>query len=246
MRRAALTKTDVFIALACVALLLANLGAVAGGGRRRAKETVCVSNLKRWGTVWKAFVDDNEGWFTEDLWWMAVLETYYENHKLLLCPEAARPQAPVSQGTIYGGKFNAWVTDYDDRLYIGSYGQNQWCRSGAGCARMCDMIWETPHVKSASEIPLLMDCAFIGLTPLPYDEPPRYDGDFTNVGNVDEMKRACVNRHNGAVNVLFLDFSVRKVGLKYLWLLDWHRDWPIPETISLPYWPYWMENFKDP
>jgi hypothetical protein len=47
MRKTGLTKTDVFIALACIAFLLANLGAVGSGSRRRAKEGVCASNVNR-------------------------------------------------------------------------------------------------------------------------------------------------------------------------------------------------------
>lgn len=250
MRKAALTKTDVFIALACVALLLANLGAVGSGGRRRAKEAVCVSNLKRWGTVWKAFVDDNEGAFTgESAWgWYVELEQYYENRKLLLCPQAARPPAPVSQGTMRGGKFNAWADDEDGQIYVGSYGVNQYCSLATGGGRTDEELWKSPYVTGAWSVPLLVDSAGVGQTPTGFDQPPEWDGQiyFGIPADIDEIRGFCLNRHNAAVNVLFLDFSVRKVGLKYLWMLDWHRDWPIPETMSLPYWPYWMENFKDP
>ena len=39
----------------------------------------------------------------------------------------------------------------------------------------------------------------------------------------NEMNRVCVDRHNGFVNSVFADWSVRKVGLKELWTLKWHR-----------------------
>ena len=64
--------------------------------------------------------------------------------------------------------------------------------------------------------------------------------------DIDEIRSACLNRHNEAVNVLFFDFSVRRTGLKELWLLWWHRDWPIPTAWPLPIWPAWMEHMKDP
>jgi prepilin-type processing-associated H-X9-DG protein len=60
------------------------------------------------------------------------------------------------------------------------------------------------------------------------------------------MQRPCVNRHNGGVNGLFLDFSARKVGLKELWEIWWYRGWPEDiDAIGRPWWPPWMENFKD-
>jgi prepilin-type processing-associated H-X9-DG protein len=210
---------------------------------------VCAANLKSWGTVWKAFVDDNEGRLPYDaLGWHLELEQYYENHKLLLCPQAAQPPAPVSQGPMWGSKFNAWVDIEDGRTYIGSYGLNEYCSLDAGGGRTHEELWKGAYVPGARSVPLLLDSARTALTPQGPDQPPEWDGQiyYSNPTGIDEIRGFCLNRHNAAVNVLFLDFSVRKVGLKYLWLLDWHRDWPIPETMPLPVWPEWMENFKDP
>ena len=51
----------------------------------------------------------------------------------------------------------------------------------------------------------------------------------------------------GGVNLLFADNSVRKVGLKGLWELDWHRDWNPTNSPPPDYgnWPFWMANFKE-
>ena len=35
------------------------------------------------------------------------------------------------------------------------------------------------------------------------------------------MTRVCLNRHSGGINMLFRDWSVRKVGLKENWTLNW-------------------------
>jgi len=37
------------------------------------------------------------------------------------------------------------------------------------------------------------------------------------------MERYCINRHEGHINAVFLDFSVNKVGIKELWMLKWHK-----------------------
>jgi prepilin-type processing-associated H-X9-DG protein len=81
------------------------------------------------------------------------------------------------------------------------------------------------------------------MQPYPEDEPLFYEQDLWTPGPYNEMRRGCVSRHNGAVNAVFLDISARKIGLKELWKLKWHREWP--EDYPPPMWPEWMENFKD-
>lgn len=63
---------------------------------------------------------------------------------------------------------------------------------------------------------------------------------------------ACINRHNGYINGLFLDCStVRKIGLKELWTLRWHREfntsdvWTKAGGMQPQDWPEWMRIFKD-
>jgi len=60
-----------------------------------------------------------------------------------------------------------------------------------------------------------------------------------------------MNRHDGTVNYLFLDWSVRKVGLKELWTLKWHKlynedgPWTRRGGVRPEDWPEWMRRFKD-
>jgi hypothetical protein len=48
----------------------------------------------------------------------------------------------------------------------------------------------------------------------------------------------------------FVDTSVRKVGLKELWTLKWHREFDtegpwVKKPGNNPKWPDWMKRFKD-
>ncbi|MHC4573617.1 MAG: hypothetical protein ACYS76_05725 [Planctomycetota bacterium] len=114
--KAALTRKDALVALGCLLSVLASLGAVGSGGRRRAKEAVCLSNLQDWGLAWHAFLIDNDGLTPEGLSWWPYLWPYFKNEKLLVCPEAARPQGPLpSASSVMGGKFNASAEWYDYR-----------------------------------------------------------------------------------------------------------------------------------
>ena len=65
------------------------------------------------------------------------------------------------------------------------------------------------------------------------------------------MKRFALNRHDGFVNVLFMDWSTRKCGLKELWTLKWHKTydvtgpWTTAGGVQPVDWPEWMRSFKD-
>ncbi len=65
------------------------------------------------------------------------------------------------------------------------------------------------------------------------------------------MKHFSINRHNGFVNHLCLDWSVRKAGIKELWTFKWHRQyningfWTVAGGAQASDWPAWMRNFKE-
>ena len=60
-----------------------------------------------------------------------------------------------------------------------------------------------------------------------------------------------INRHDGYINGLFLDSSVRKIGLKELWTLKWDEDfdtsnrWTRAGGVQPDNWPDWMKGMID-
>ncbi|MHC4477074.1 MAG: hypothetical protein ACYTEL_15615 [Planctomycetota bacterium] len=249
--KASVTKTEVLVALTCPVFLLANLGTIGNGGRRRAKEAVCVCNLKRWADIWKSYTDDHEGYFAHRssqggerdsmIDWQYTTRAYYKDSKLLFCPEATR----TCQDGAYN-PFMAWLAYTEDVPYRGSYCVNLWISNEQGDGRLstgAEEFWRTPHVGGAERVPVLADGQYRDADPKQVDQPPAYEEDIWTPGT-HEMQRFCISRHNGAVNVLFLDFSVRKIGLKHLWRQPWHRTFDM--SGPLPEWPQWMQNFKEP
>ena len=136
---------------------------------------------------------------------------------------------------------------YPCDLY-GSYGKNEWAGNIENPG-YDHRFWRRVPVKGGGTVPLLLGCNFMGGFPQHLDEPPIYDGQMDMAGS--EIKRFCMNRHSGFVNSLFLDFSARKVGLKELWTLKWHRQydtcgpWTQCGGITQQDWPDWMQNFPD-
>jgi prepilin-type processing-associated H-X9-DG protein len=240
-----LTRREVFVAFCCTIFLLATLGAVGNRGRRRAKEAVCAANLKGWGVIFRAFAGDNGGFFMDRgdaLGWPETLAPYYGNPRMLLCPEAVKT---YMEGGI--NPFMAWGYDTDLYYYKGSYVINDWISNEEGGSVSppgAQAYWRTPYTAGAEHVPVLLGGQWKDMQPYPPDEPLPYETDVWTPGPYNEMRRACISRHNGGVNAVFMDGSVRKVGLKHLWRLKWHREWP--EDYPLPVWPEWMQNFKDP
>ena len=67
----------------------------------------------------------------------------------------------------------------------------------------------------------------------------------------NSMMPVCINRHDGVINMVFNDVSVRGVGLKGLWTLEWHvkfdpaGPWTKAGGVQAEDWPQWMRSFKD-
>jgi prepilin-type processing-associated H-X9-DG protein len=250
------TKKEIIVVLACAVFMLLNIGAIGSGGRRRAKEMVCLSNLRHWGKMFEMFTNDNNGYFNrgwdigEEGLWMNALRPYYkDNWRLLMCPEATN---------MYDwGVFKAWQRNVNlpeggEHSYVSSYGINSWTNnmSGDRGARPVEWFWKNVRgVEGRNSIPVFADSVWHDAWPRHTDYPaPVPDG--LPVG-ADEMMRFCIDRHNGAINMLFMDFSARKIGLKELWTLKWHRNfytdgpWTRAGGVRPSDWPHWMRNFKD-
>jgi prepilin-type processing-associated H-X9-DG protein len=263
------SKKDFAIAFACGVFLLMGLGAVGDGSRRRAKEAVCLSNLRQWGTVFQAYTASNNEYFYSGegppgFWWVIQLEPCYRTYKqkIWFCPTATKPLYDESGNqTGQWSRFSAWGI-YTGRQHpglspgiAGSYGLNGYVLNPDSTdysfegGRNTKNNWRTPNVEGGNNIPVFADCMRFDAWPLETDSPPPIE-DMAWMSN-NHIARFCFNRHNGAVNVLFMDWSARKVGLKELWTLKWHRTyntsgpWTKAGGVQPNNWPQWMRNFKD-
>jgi prepilin-type N-terminal cleavage/methylation domain-containing protein/prepilin-type processing-associated H-X9-DG protein len=189
---------------------------------------------------------------------------YQSSEGIWCCPMATKIANPSGEGVVEGGAggtFLAWGRFWPRNEWpwdmYGSYGTNcytwwPYWMEGKGYQAYAH-YWRTPHVKGASNVPMQLDSSLMESW-LPRDaaEPPECDA-IPNVLVREEPWDApcCVNRHDGYVNGLFFDWSVRKVGLKELWTLKWHRQyntagpWTKAGGVQPGDWPKWMRHFKD-
>ncbi len=257
--RTGFTLIELLVVIAIIALLLAILMPAMSRVRKQSRAVVCLANLKQWGLIFTMYTDDYNGLFQKgwigqangSLWWMDAGRLYYKMGDFRCCPAATKPYSE-------GGRtpFGAWGIDPGTFLTkgdFGSYGINGWVENRTPAdgtsAENYRRRWKTPQVSGAAEVPLLLDNAWIDGWPSPNNEPLAYE--TLAWQGQSNMARFCVNRHNARVNGVFLDWSVRKIGLKELWTLKWHREydttgaWTRFGGVTTDNWPQWMRGFKE-
>ena len=261
------TLIELLVVIAIIALLMAILMPALQRVKKQAKEVICRANLHHWGLVFSMYTSDNNDHFSIGFGpprgyylWMDVMTPYYKEEKIYTCPTATKllkqwnvRKGDENIGVGQGGAFSAWgAINPDGKLYTGSYGQNYWISNqeesiGFGGTTL-EYFWKTTSSKRANNIPVLLDCNWIGGYPYSQNTPPEYDGEW---GTGGQMKRFCLNRHSGFINATFMDWSVRKLGLKELWTLNWHREfdtngyWTTAGGAVSTDWPEWMRGLKD-
>jgi len=270
-KQKAFTLIELLVVIAIIALLMAILMPALNRTKKQAKMVVCQAQLKQWGNIWLLYCQDNDGHFCEEQrnvgWprgnWIVALRSQWETRSdILRCPMATKrlPSLPS-----WGGPFRTYQMGsggLGDLREEASYGANNWTfnsRPGQTAiqSRPVKWNWKTTDVRGGNEIPIFADCMWRGGGPFyqngdPHSErimPPEYDGQWIRARN--EMMHFCIDRHNGFVNHVFMDWTVRKVGLKELWTLKWHREFPINGAwtksggATLADWPDWMRDFKE-
>lgn len=240
-KRPGYTLIELLVVISIIAILMAVLVPALQGARRKARAVVCQAYLRQWGTIWAMTAAENDGR-------LLVEETDDPISGIRHCPMAASPDDSIGSGFRVGGTFLAWGG--------GSYGRNvdgcPWCG--------VELPFNSFSSKGQSNIPVCLDSTWRYADIDSHDlTPPQSDANPTEMDRRDDLSglglfgnhTSCINRHNGGVNALFLDWSVRKVGLKELWTLKWKPDfdtanaWTKAGGVQPDDWPQWMRGFRD-
>ncbi|MHC4123415.1 MAG: type II secretion system protein [Planctomycetota bacterium] len=197
---------------------------------------------------------------------------YVDIWKVRCCPEADKPQTepgtppgsgvthwPSDATTVAWGAFTTGSGTWAEPDVFGSFGSNGWIHSlpprttrwawgdyinKASRRKM----WKSLDVKHSSGIPMFGDAGWFDCWPDNDNLPPEYQGQHTS-GDIlkQELRPICVNRHNQATNLSYMDGSCFTVPLKQLWLQKWNRS-SYMDGRYLPTWKDldggWMASFR--
>ncbi len=266
-RRRGFTLIELLVVIAIIALLMAILMPALRRVKEQGKMISCMGTLKQWNLIAAMHTESNDGKFwdsdsgTPGYWWVKHLDERHKSWKknpLWFCPSATKPiidengvQAPTFN------IFNAWGiftgSDLSPDGVAGSYSINGYCLIPRSATEYEGGVsvengWKTSSARSANNIPWFIEALRFDLWPLPTHAPASNEFSAWSGNN---MARCAINRHQGFLNAAFMDWSVRKVGLKELWTLKWHKQFDTagPYTqaggIQADDWPQWMRRFKD-
>jgi prepilin-type N-terminal cleavage/methylation domain-containing protein/prepilin-type processing-associated H-X9-DG protein len=275
------TLIELLVVIAIITLLMAVLLPTLGRVRKQARTVACQANLRQWGIYYAAYTADNEHrmpplfprynlvpWVLPRGFYARAgaakdrnvadigREKYGELHgygDLLLCPAARKPK-PVEEpgGFITTGSTNSPWSFADAEpthvLPISSYGQNGWMPAEYGEDGATD-VWVSSAVKGADTVPVYTDSKNPYGCPHPSDDPPTVED--APPDKAWQMSSYAMDRHGGGVNSLFMDWSVRNVGIKELWTLRWSPQfdmrgkWTRAGGVQPEDWSQWMRKFKD-
>jgi prepilin-type N-terminal cleavage/methylation domain-containing protein len=189
--------------------------------------------------------------------WRLAMAPYSKDPKMWCCPQATKP---VATGTIPTNNWTYVAWTYQG--IVGSYGLNGWilnCKAAKNPGNRTTVWgrpdngrhWLSPSAQYGNQAPVFAEGWWVDFWPLDFDNPPAVEGGPQDIVGANEMIRVCVNRHDAFANSAFCDWSVRKVGLKELWALKWHKTyntrgvWTKAGGADPADWPEWMARFKD-
>ncbi|MCK5566211.1 MAG: type II secretion system protein [Planctomycetes bacterium] len=270
-KKKAFTLIELLVVIAIIALLLSILMPALNAVKEQAKAVVCASHIKQWGIILSFYTTDNEDRFPSgeeggrgQWWYLPMLPYFQEQPNILICGKAKIKQdenssAPwVADGRYFPQKSDeAWGREIrsnghpnDGEWVWSSYGPNAWLMNPYlpdgtvqtwSAPRGPEAFWgKFTNITTPSRVPFYQGSRHVDSWPDDWNEPAT--GEYAYDGN-GAMQTFTLLRHNKSINVVCGDGAARRVDIKELWGLKWHRIFDTSNIFTQPNapWEPWME-----
>ena len=177
---------------------------------------------------------------------------YYDNPtaameggmSVLYCPASKgvdEAMVDPASGGAYGSSKNRWRYHGTGLQGEGNYGINFWvarmdfdmATDGYGYIKKPQLTLSLRDGKARGDTPAIADSSWIEAIPMdplqsagtfkqnlpPYADDPEYSFKSDDAG----MRRYCIDRHNMAINIVYVDGHAEKVKLEDLWMQRWNK-----------------------
>jgi len=197
-------------------------------------------------------------------WWFLALRSYYiKQPDILICPKAVRKQElNTSADWFIDGRYpipNVQIARRDEcwgrkilpdtfhpdvgQWVWSSYAPNGWIMDPeeGQWGAVGNFFWgKFTDMSQPSRVPIFLDCRHVDAWPLDSDEP--LDDEMDNSSAGGGMRQFAMLRHGKSINGVFGDGSGRRIGIKELWGLKWHKTFNTSNkyTKEDAPWPNWM------
>ncbi len=260
-KRTGFTLIELLVVIAIIALLLSIIVPALREVKKAGKVIVCKSNLRQLTMGMRLYAEANNGKapaFGHDPgdYWYFDIAPYLGSDSYYLDPEQARDggmatiYCPTAKrrpddGLGYGGTVEwDWRAQHfgvdQTSMAEGSYGMNLWLTPEFTIYHGdFPLVQHWPNYSSSrNDVPVFGDSNWVGAWPEDQDMTPAAGGGTLDTGlrahaHGYMMGRFCIDRHDMAINVSFVDGHVDKVRLGELWTLMWHKGFS-PSTVVLP------------
>jgi prepilin-type N-terminal cleavage/methylation domain-containing protein/prepilin-type processing-associated H-X9-DG protein len=240
--RKAFTLIELLVVIAVIALLLSVIVPALQKAKEKTRELACRNNLRQLCMGLTFYAEDNGGYAMElmdvfgNYWFHEIApylgDRFYEENPeqglegvmdIAYCP-STKPLNPEQSGL--GTAKIAWRFLEGE----GSYGMNLWlCNYGTYSEGLPNEKYFEKVTNAGADVPAFADCVWVGGWPFGADLVPTdltgevgYGSGYPH-GEGYFMGRFCIDRHNMAVNVSFIDGHADKVRLEELWTIRWNR-----------------------
>lgn len=239
------TLIELLVVIAIIGLLMAVIVPALRLAKEKARDLSCRANVRTLGLALRVYSEQTGGKlfsYYDGLYLNQLTDQIGEVNKVRYCPSTKRDETAVNAAWGSARKTWIWTSGVSEPEH-GSYGLNgwlydypddyenySWVESEVNLQKKS--FSNTLQASNSASVPVFFDAVWVDAWPQDADTVPSNHtlhregtGDTGNDTPVtNHIRRLLVDRHEGSVNMSFLDGHVGAVNLERLWSLKWHQE----------------------